>query len=174
MPSTMSQFGAVVIAVILTTIQCSCSRPYLAAADRTADNLRLTSANAPLPQEACRAQLTFAYDAPESLSPGEQASVHLLIKNVSNAGWPYTGQLDGKYQIHVGNRWLDQQANALDDARADLPYDLGPGEQAEVLIIVTAPTTEGEYNLEFDVLQEHVTWFSKVGSKTLSTKVVIE
>ena len=174
LPSTISRHPAVVIAVVLAAIQCSCSRPYLAAADHTADNLRLTTANGPLPPEACRAQLTFANEAPESLSPGEQASVHLLIRNVSNTIWPYSGQLDGRFQIHVANRWIDHQTNALDDARAELPYDIGPGEQAEVLIVVTAPATDGEYDLEFEVLQEQVTWFSKAGSQKLSTKVVIE
>jgi hypothetical protein len=161
------------VAVIFLVAQVSC-KLSVAPADPIADNLSLTSADGPLPGEAYRARLSLAYEAPDKMRAGQSAAVHLLVKNVSQLAWPSSGQPDGKYQIRVGNRWLDQSGNAVDDARSGLAYDLRPGDTAEVLIVVNAPVARGSYILEFDLVHEQVTWFSEKGSEPLRVIVSVE
>ena len=98
----------------------------------------------------------------------------MLVKNISNARWPSGGDPDGKYRIDLGNRWLDQDGNSTDNGRSSLSYDLEPGDTAEVLLTITAPDEPGNYVLEFDMLQEDVTWFSSKGSGTLRWRVRVE
>jgi hypothetical protein len=146
----------------------------VAPADATADNLRITAARAALPDAAFRVTLSAAYPFPTSLRDGEKASLHVLVKNSSGTAWPAASQPDGRYQIRLGNHWIDQHGQVNDDARADLPYDLAPGDTAEVLIIVRAPDNPGAYLLEFDLVQEQVSWFGQMGSPTLKTTVTVE
>ena len=61
------------------------------------------------------------------MHPGERASVHLLLTDLSSVAWPYSGEQSGKYQIRVGDRWIDRNGNAQDDGRGLLSYDLKPG-----------------------------------------------
>ena len=165
---------ALTVATIFIVAPVSCRHVSIAPTDPTAVNLSLTSATGPLPAEAYRARLSFAYEIPEKVRAGERASIHVLVKNESQLAWPYSGQTDGKYQIRVGNRWLDQSGKALDDARGALAYDLRPGDIAEVRIIAKAPVTRGSYTLELDLVQEQVTWFSEKGSEPLRVKVAVE
>jgi len=164
----------VMIAVLLIVTQVSCTRPGIAPADPTADNLSLTSTHAPLPQDAFKARISFAYETPAKVRAGEKLSVHILVKNASNVLWPYAGELDGKYQIRLGNRWVDQNGKTTDDGRGALSYDLRPGDETEVVIVVSAPTTPGEYDLELDLVQEQVAWFAERGSEGLGVKVTVQ
>lgn len=142
--------------------------------DPTADQLSLTSLDAPLPREALKAKITFAYQAPQTFDANQRISLNMLVENASTVAWPYTGQPDGKYQVRLGNRWLDQHDSAVYDGRGELPYDLRPGDRGEVLIVVTTPSSPGEYILEFDMVQEEVVWCATAGSETLRVKVSVE
>jgi hypothetical protein len=155
-------------------IQIGCSKAAYAPPDPIADNLKLTRATAPLPNEAFKAVISFAYEPPVRLHAGEEASIHVLVRNVSTLGWPSVGQPDGKYRIELGNRWLDQNGNSRDDGRGPLSYDLEPGDVAEVLLVVTVPDRPGDYVLEFDLVQEEVAWFGGRGSGTLRQSVRVE
>ena len=59
------------------------------------------------------------------------------------------------------------------DGRYGITKDLKPGEEDEVPLLVTAPTTPGDYTLEVDVVQEAVAWFSDKGSPTAKTKISV-
>jgi hypothetical protein len=128
----------------------------------------------PLATEAYKAQLSLAYGPPERLRAGETYAIHLLVKNSSAITWPCAGQADGRFQINVANRWWDQEGKRFDDSRVALPYDLNPGESAEVLLSMKVPGKSGNYTLEFDLVQEQVAWFSERGSETLRINVVVD
>ena len=134
---------------------------------------------AALPDEAYKAQVTLV-SPPDKLRAGEKVVVQVKIKNVSNLQWwargaPANTRSDNKFVIAAGNRWLKADGSLLSnmDGRYGLSKDLKPGEEEEVPLLVTAPTTLGEYTLEVDVVQEGVTWFSDKGSPTAKTKITV-
>ena len=162
------------LSLILLVAFSGCSSVWKAPPDASADNLSLSSANAPLPVEARRARIAFAYEPLKTIRAGERTSVHLLVTNLGSVVWTYSGDRSGKYEIRVGNHWIDRNGNAKDDGRGSLPYDLRPGDTAEILILINAPETTGEYTLEFDMVQEQVGWFGDSASEKLRLNVAIE
>jgi hypothetical protein len=103
-------------------------------------------------------------DPPHELRPGESVTLRVVVKNVSGSVWPTNGQDDRKYQVRLGNHWLDSNDRmvAINDGRTQLPYDLKPGREVELALTITAPQTAGYYTLELDMVQERVTWFGDV------------
>ncbi len=102
--------------------------------------------------------------APDELAPGETAQVVVGVRNASGGDW--TQELTN--QINVGPPWLTSDGAVLqhDEGRARLPGRVEAGMRCEVGLTVRAPDAPGEYGLEFDVVQEGVTWFASKGSPT--------
>jgi hypothetical protein len=130
---------------------------------------------APLPDRAFKAGIS-ALNPPETMSAGQQATVQVKLKNTSDVTWPYAGDDDGKYQIKLGNHWLDQNSKpvVIDDGRTPLTADLKPGAEIELPLTVTAPTKPGSYVLEIDVVQENVAWSGDKGNATYKVKVQVK
>ncbi|MBA3243287.1 MAG: hypothetical protein H0T60_18860, partial [Acidobacteria bacterium] len=143
---------------------------------RTADAPELTEAVGPLDDDAYEAGLSVA-DAPARLRAGEQATIRVAVKNLSDFVWPARGQKDGKYFINVADSWLDGVDESLVnnlDGRSTLPRDLWPGESLEVPLRIKAPAVPGEYLLEIDLVQEGVTFFKAKGSQYPRYRVRVE
>lgn len=134
----------------------------------------ISLARSPLPPAAFNAGIA-ALNPPTSLSPGSRATIYLAVKNNGSVTWQGLGA-NGAYQVNLGNHWLDSSGaiTVPDDARSALPFDLKPGEELEVPLTVTAPGVPGNYVLEIDMVQEQVTWFGTMGSKTLRVNVKVE
>lgn len=148
---------------------CSTSAPLLA----------LTSINSPLPDKAFNADISLPDGLPQ-LKAGQTEFISVLVRNNSDVVWPAIGHRearhsDYKYYIKLGAHWFDAAGTTPvhDDERLSLPYDLQPREQAEFLIRVVPPKIPGSYTLEFDLVQEGISWFSLKGSKALIFKVTI-
>jgi len=127
-----------------------------------------TAARGPLPAAAFRAAVFT--DAPRiSARPGQEIRLQVTVENRSPHPWPASPDVGGRYQINVGNHWLrsDRRAIQRDDARCPLWQDVAPGGRGVVTLGVTAPTTDGGYWLELDLVQEGVGWFGELGSATL-------
>ena len=137
-------------------------------------NARRTPAQGRLPLDAFRARLTIE---PSSLSsdPGQAVSLDVIVENQSPRAWPALPDANGHCQITVANRWLyeDDEVLQRDDGRCPLPHDLPPGGRTNVMLVVTAPETDGAYILELDVVQEDVVWFGDRGSTTLRVPFVV-
>ena len=134
-----------------------------------------SSADGPLPASAFRAGIA-SQSLPLSLDAGSKATVFLTIKNISTLVWPGQGSKDGAYKVNLGNHWLDSNGKALigDDGRTGLPFDLKPGDEVELPLTITPPSTPGDYILEIDMVQEQVAWFGGMGSRTLRVSIRIE
>lgn len=128
-----------------------------------------------LPANAFKACVKLA-EVPASLVAGRPAVVHARVQNISDAAWPCLGDLEHRFQIRMGNHWLDKDEGLLvnDDGRADLGADLPPGADADVMLTVTPPTRPGRYFIEIDMVQEGVSWFGHKGSPTLRVAVDVE
>ena len=134
-----------------------------------------TTATAPLPDGAFKVVL-FLSKLPTTMERGTQRVLQVKVRNDGNAVWPALGQEDGKFWVKAGNRWIDEknEKNLVDDGRALLPFDVAPGQEAEVSLIATAPKKPGDYILEIGMLQEQVAWFHEKGASTLKVKVAVK
>jgi SAM-dependent methyltransferase len=121
----------------------------------------------PLPNEAFRAQLTVQ-DGSLEFDALAEADVRVRVRNRSTVTWPGGTTPGGRYQINLGNHWLDATGRMLtrDDARSPLPADLAPVEEAELKLRVRLPREPGDYILELDMVQERYAWFADRGSQT--------
>lgn len=122
----------------------------------------------PLPAAAFKARLTVESSA-LSLRAGDVSPLRLTVENRSSHAWSALPDTWGRHCLHLANHWLDEDGEPLerDDARSPLPRDVAPGSRAEVTIGVTAPPHAGTYLLEFDLVQEDVSWFAQKGSEVL-------
>lgn len=130
---------------------------------------------APLPDSAFKATIS-PVNPPETMSAGQQATVQVKVKNNSDVSWPAVGDADGRYQVKLGNHWLDQNSKpvVVDDGRTPLPADLKPGAEIELPLTVTAPTKPGSYILQIDVVQENVAWSGDKGNTTFKARVQVK
>jgi len=129
-----------------------------------------------LPEKAYRARISLASPLPR-FTAGTKETLYFKTKNLGEASWPSRVRCDGRFQVNIGNRWLDANGRTVVndlDSRNVLPDDLRPGEETEIALTVTAPVTSGDYVLEIDMVHEGVTWFHERGSETLRIRVRVE
>jgi hypothetical protein len=142
---------------------------------QTPQEISLTQASGPLPDDQMRAELNMNLPAPANLRAGLRETVYVKLRNASSVNWPALATATGGQRILIGNHWLDENNRPFvnDDGRSILLYDLKPGEEIELPLTVTAPHRPGRYVLEVDVVQEGVTWFASKGSKRSRTVVTV-
>lgn len=129
--------------------------------------------NAAFPDSDYR-ELITALDAPALMHPGEKVTIRFRVKNLGHSTWPAVGNKEGRYQVNIGDRWLDAagrvEINGA-DGRSVMKSDLAPGAEMELQMAVTAPRAPGEYTLEVDMVHEEVTWFYERGATPLHLRV---
>jgi hypothetical protein len=130
---------------------------------------------APLPPEALRAEITLV-SGPTKVRANRPAVFFIKVTNLSPTAWPARERGGGNYQVALGNHWLEANGNMAvhDDGRGAVLRDLLPGGTAEFSLTVNAPKNPGDYILEFDMLQEGVSWFALTGSRALRLPVRVE
>jgi hypothetical protein len=120
-----------------------------------------------LPDSAYNAEMT----APQaiSLAPGAALQVTIHIKNAGPVPW----RADAG--IGLGNHWLrpDGELAVWADGRAYLSQDLAPGQLGVCALPIRAPAAPGQYLIEFDMVEEGVTWFKDRGSCAAFTHVSV-
>jgi hypothetical protein len=111
---------------------------------------------------------------PAVLKANETAAFSVSVKNIGDEVWPAKELPGGQYAIHLAYHWLNKRyrVEVFDGQRTALPRDVYPGDEVRLEAAVTAPAKPGRYVLEFDMVQEHVSWFNPMGSQ--STMVDIE
>jgi peptidoglycan hydrolase-like amidase len=100
-------------------------------------------------------------EIPETLQPGTPYRLPITVTNTGLAPWPATGSSPVRLSYH----WLDAAGRMAiwDGARTDLPREIAPGESVSLNALVVAPAQPGSYLLQWDLLQENVSWFSARG-----------
>lgn len=105
---------------------------------------------------------------PRSLKAGQRVQLVASVRNIGTETW------QRGMAIKLGNRWWRRGALAVpDDGRAELPRQLPPGESADFQLTVTAPLRPGTHELELDLVQEGVAWFSERGSRSIRIQVSV-
>ncbi len=77
--------------------------------------------------------------------PGETREVEIKVKNNGGLQWLASPDFQLAY-------WWNGQSLA-DGYRIDIPQDVNPGEEITLKAVVTAPTTSGSNNLNFDIVK---------------------
>jgi len=114
-----------------------------------------------------------AYAAPESLParPGQRITAPVRVTNTGVRTWMATGDLPFALAYHL----YDDAGQSLtyDGPRSPLPLSIPPQETAVIAAQITAPTEPGNYLIEWDMVQEEVTWFSWKDAPTGRTMLVV-
>ena len=94
-----------------------------------------------------------------SMTPSEQRHVLVRVRNEGGERWP--ASLTERPLIRLSYRWLNADGSVLtpEGPRSAFPRPVDPGETTLAPLHVDAPTTEGRYLLEVDVVHEGVRWF---------------
>ena len=129
---------------------------------------------APLPDGAFRAEISVP-GIPATVLKGQTLQLRVLIKNTGDTLWPGCERSAGKFQINLGSHWLNAtgQVASKEEGRSPLPADLAPGQETTIAFNVAAPAEPGDYVLEFDLLQEGVSWFGLKGSRTCRMRITV-
>ncbi len=135
-----------------------------------------TSSDRPLPPEGFQAQLSMK-NQPATLKTYQVFKAKIVIKNNSPVNWPsQRGKEGDRNWIRLAYRWYDLSGNLVSTPieRTNLPHDLEPQQQVEVVAKVVPPERPGEYFLEIDMAQEEVEWFKSKKSPACIFKVKVE
>jgi hypothetical protein len=85
--------------------------------------------------------------------------IRFRVANDGDARWPWG--LEQEPQIRLAYRWLDRRGKVVVESspRSPLPHPLGPGESCLMPLWLEGPERPGAYELEVDLVHEHVRWF---------------
>lgn len=94
---------------------------------------------------------------PSSLAAESRVVVPVRVRNEGAMPWPV-----GR-SIRLSYHWLAEDGAPViwDGIRTAMPLPVGAGECAEVRAQVRAPGRPGRYLFQWDVVEEHVCWFSR-------------
>jgi len=113
------------------------------------------------------------YSTPAEVAahPGEEATVPVLLTNAGDRTWSSTGVHPFALSYHLDN--LDGRSVTYDGPRTPLPRVLRPGDSVELQARLIAPESPGTYVVEWDGVQEAVSWFSWAGTPHGLTRLVV-
>lgn len=92
------------------------------------------------------------------------------VRNTGLVAW----RRDGDHPVTLGYCWHDPAADATwcsEAPRTRLPHDVPPGAEVVLAIQVVAPAQPGSYVLQWDLVEEGISWFRGYGAQTGDTHV---
>jgi len=97
-------------------------------------------------------------DMPTTMTPGQVATVTVTMKNSGTTTW------SGKAGFTLGSQ-SPQDNNIWSTSRIYITDGINvmPGTNSTFTFVITAPTTPGTYNFQWQTLQEHFGWFGEKG-----------
>jgi hypothetical protein len=111
-----------------------------------------------------------------SMRAGVSEAIQIVVSNPSPVPWPSVGtDIAGTHSVRLGWRWLDAGGRAIveEGSRADLPFDLAPGDAVTIWACLPPPRHPGRYRLRFSMVQDAVAWFDGAGSPALEVDVAV-
>lgn len=110
-------------------------------------------------------------ETPQKATAGKSYTVSVTIANTGSYKWTAGGINPFRLSYHV----LDSKGNTVvwDGLRTSLPGDISPGQQIKVAAQFQAPAQPGNYLLQWDMVQEGVTWFSSGGTPTRNVGIFV-
>ena len=112
----------------------------------------------------------LGHDVPQVVPSGEVLIGDVRIRNDSFMLWPALGP----HPVRLGYRWFkDGQSVQAQDIRTPLPHDVPSGETVTLPAQAMVPQGAGRYVLQWDLVHEHVTWFSSQGNRPLNMRIEV-
>ncbi len=111
---------------------------------------------------------------PRDVSVGETIIASLELRNAGSTTWTWGGGNPFRlgYHYYRNRHRLDMPEDK--ELRTDVPHDVEPGETISIDVEVALPDEPGNYTIEFDLIQEGVTWFKEMGSPVLTRWITVE
>ncbi|HFC12736.1 MAG TPA: O-antigen ligase family protein, partial [Anaerolineae bacterium] len=75
----------------------------------------------------------------------------------------------GDFPIRVGARIINEQNKVVAEPRWQLGAPLRAGEQRQFDLTLTLPSQQGNYQVNWDLVEEKITWFGKVTGENVQT-----
>jgi hypothetical protein len=107
-----------------------------------------------------------------TLDAGNILRVPLTIRNQGRIAW----RAKGRQAVEVTYHWLDASAEKIliwDGARSAIPSNVEPGATLKFEPWIRAPGKPGKYTLQWDMVQENMTWFSVMGPSKSVVEVTV-
>lgn len=128
-----------------------------------------TPLHAPTPPPPQYAVQLLTHDTPVALVVGQSVTVNLHLQNSGAATW----HARGADSIHIGYRWFraDGTLQPVEDRRTALADDVPPHAETQLGAWLSAPTTPGKYQLQWDANRGGNEWFTPARVQTLPVHV---
>jgi hypothetical protein len=107
-----------------------------------------------------------------SISVGDVVTVPVSLTNMGPMPW----NAERVPKVHLSYHWKRPGGDfyaVFEGLRTALPHDVAPGASLQMEAIVEAPPKAGEYILEWDLVQEDVTWFYEKSKVRVESESVI-
>ena len=116
-------------------------------------------------------QATYRAPSEATAQAGDWLAVPVEVANAGVRAWVGGGAQPFALSYHI--RQHDGRLIEYDGVRTPLPQRVAPGGRLSLQAVVRAPDVAGEYLLEWDMLQEDVTWFSAKGNAPAATRLTV-
>jgi len=126
-----------------------------------------------LVSETERGWYQAGYQVPESLTLDAGTATYVPVTATNTGVRTWQAGTDQGYALGYHLLTSDGTVIDFDGGHIALPHDVPPGGSVQVQALVTAPAVDGEYLVEWDMLQEGVTWFSWEGSAPVRTRLTV-
>jgi hypothetical protein len=98
-------------------------------------------------------------DYPKKINSSDKFYIKITVKNISKEVW----RSDGANPVRLSYRWRTQGPSDVDagfQGRVDFDHAFNPGDEQTITFLVTPPPKiHGQVYLDFDLVQENVTFF---------------
>ena len=113
------------------------------------------------------------YSTPDAFSAhaGEATTVPVRLANTGTRTWTSSGDHPFALSYHLDH--ADGAPLTFDGPRTALPHDVEPGASVDLQAQLIAPQAPGSYVVEWDEVQESVTWFSWTGTPPTRTYLTV-
>jgi hypothetical protein len=116
--------------------------------------------------------VAYRVDSLAVVSEGGPSEIPVLLKNTGNLSW----RTDGNFPVALSYHWIssDGRTDVFEGVRTRLPHSVPPGDSVLVRATVDPPARPGDYLLLWDMVKEHVTWFSQTNNASAKTYVQVQ
>ncbi len=109
-----------------------------------------------------------------SVKAGQRGRATITLQNTGLKTW----RARGDNMVRLGYHWFTpdgQPVAAAEDLRTPLPGNIATEQKVELeQVEFSSPSTEGQYVLQWDLVEEGVTWFSNAGANPLEIEIKVE